>query len=248
MIVKFNCEYIGKDFHGFQKQGQKRTIQLVLEEALSKFFGTQIKVHASGRTDSGVHSKGQVCSFLVDEASFRKDVDLFKLNMAVNAMLPSDVSVKGFQIAEEGFHAQFSAKTKTYLYRVYLSRFRSAIKDGFYYQVFKVVDTDLVKKAAEKLVGQKCFESFTSEPTDSKNFVREIFSFDVEQRDDELWFWVKGSGFMRNMVRIMVGTVLDVAQGNMSFEDFEKAINGFDRKLAGETAPARGLTLWSVDY
>jgi len=232
MVIKFTCEYNGKDFHGFQRQttpslratpsnskgSSLRTVQKVLEEALSKYFGEQIKIVASGRTDTGVHAMGQVCSFV-------KEVkDVYKLCTAINAFLPLDVSVRDFEIMPDGFHAQLSAKAKTYIYKCYVSRHRSALRDGTHLQLYTMPDIN--KMTLKQFVGTRNFKEYTTDKTDSKDFVRTIHSFDIKQIDDEIHLVIKGSGFMRNMVRILCGAVLGM----------------------NKTLPAHGLILDSVEY
>jgi len=220
MVTKFVCEYNGKNFCGFQRQKNLRTVQLVLEEALSKYFGERIKIVGSGRTDTGVHAKGQVCSFI-------KEVkDLYKLNTAINAFLPTDVSVRDFEAMPDDFHAQFSAKAKTYVYKCYVSKFRSALRDDTHLQLYTMPDINKAKAAAKKFVGTMDFKKYTTDKTDSKGFVRTIYSFDINTSGDEIHLVVKGSGFMRNMVRILCGAVL-----------------GLDKTL-----PAHALYLDNVEY
>ena len=228
MIIKFTCEYNGKDFCGFQRQKNLRTVQQVLEDALSKYFGEQVKIAGSGRTDTGVHAKGQTCSFRVGIASSRHAPrnDMYKVCSAINAFLPADVSVRDFEIATDDFHAQFSAKAKTYIYKCYVRPHRSALRDGTHLRLNKLPDMDAVRARAAEFVGTKSFEKYTTDKSDGKGFVRTIFSFDVKVFSDEIWFVVRGDGFLRKMVRILCGAVLGV----------------------GKTLPAHGLTLESVEY
>jgi len=221
MVIKFICEYNGKDFHGFQKQGSLRTVQGLLEDALSKYYGENIRIVASGRTDTGVHARGQVCSFRVEKAG-----DMYKLCAAINAFLPVDVSVRDFEIMPDDFHAQFSAKLKTYIYKCYVSRFRSALRDNTHLQLFTTPDIDKIKAAASKFVGTHNFKEYTTDKVDSKDFIRTIYSFDVKTSGDEIHLVIKGSGFMRNMVRILCGAVLGL----------------------NKTLPAHALYLDSVEY
>ena len=192
MIIRFTCEYNGKDFHGFQRLSKGRSVQAVLEDALG------YKIVGSGRTDAGVHARGQVCSFECESAG-----DLYKLGTKTNAMLPSDVAVRDFEIASDGFHARHSVKSKTYLYRVYVSQTRSPVRDEYYHQVYK----------APALMGTP--------------FTKAGISVRIEQRDDEIWFWVTGKGFKYKEVRAIVGEII------------------YGKK---QTAPAKGLTLMHVEY
>jgi len=230
MVIKFACEYNGKGFHGFQRQKNLRTVQSVLEEALSKYFGECIKVAGSGRTDAGVHARGQVCSFSIENI----DANMFKINTAINAFLPEDVSAQDFEIMNDDFHAQFSAKAKTYIYKCYINQHRSALRTDTHMQIYKLPDIDKMTQAANAFIGTHCFKEFTTDKKDSKDFIRTIHSFNIKQEDDEIWFIVRGSGFMRNMVRILCGRVLDLGNGVKT------------QKM--QTLPAHGLVLESVEY
>jgi len=249
-------------------------VQAVLELALSKYFGTSIKIVASGRTDTGVHARAQVCSFkLPKESKFFEEYEslanspfkkggglceaqdggcfhtaIYRLTTAINAFLPQDASVCDFEIVPDTFHAQFSAKRKTYLYKIYVSPHRSALRDDFYMQIFKQPNVNSMRECAKTLVGRHNFKSFTCEATDSQGFKREIYALDIEEHDDELWFWVTGSGFMRNMVRILIGTLLEVGFSRLSGAEVADLLKNPDRTRAGKTLPAHGLTLYSVDY
>jgi len=222
MVIKFICEYNGKDFHGFQRQKDLRTVQKVLEEALSKYFGEAIKIVASGRTDTGVHARGQVVSFRVT----REISGTHQLCNAINAFLPLDVSVRDFEIRHDDFHAQFSAKAKTYIYKCYISKFRSALRDETHMQLYTAPDIDKMKEVAKKFIGTQNFKEYTTDKTDSKDFIRTIYSFDIKQVGDEVHLIIKGSGFMKKMVRILCGVVLGIIK----------------------TLPAHGLVLDSVEY
>lgn len=234
MVVKFTCEYNGKNFHGFQRQKNLRTVQSILEEALSKFFGELIKIAGSGRTDAGVHARGQVCSFQI-KAINTNPKDIFKLNTAINAFLPSDVSVRGFEIMNDDFHAQFNAKSKTYIYRCYVSQHRSALRMHNYLQLYQMPDIDKMIDAVKTFIGTQSFKEFTTDKKDSKDFIRTIYSFEIKQEpNNELHFVIKGNGFMRNMVRLLCGRVLDVGLGIAAPKP--------------RTLPAHGLLLDSVEY
>jgi len=221
MIVKFKCEYNGKNFNGFQRLPKGRSVQGVLEQAFSKYIGQDVAIHGSGRTDAGVHAVGQVCSFELDHNICGSASDgLYKMLCAVNSFLDADVVVKDIEIAPKGFHARYSAKRKTYLYRVYVGRTRSPVRDDFYHQIYEMPNLNEATDLAKKFLGK---QGMVREGVE-----REVYSFDIEQRGgDEIWFWVCGNGFLRKAVRTMVGEVL-----------YKRAC----------TVPAKGLTLWSVEY
>lgn len=233
MVIKFVCEYNGKDFHGFQRQKNLRTVQSVLEEALSKYFGENIKIIGSGRTDAGVHACGQVCSFQIKHSSIVQK-DMFKITTAINAFLPIDISVREFQPMNDDFHAQFSAKSKTYVYKCYISQHRSPLRANTHMQLYKLPDINKMVAAANAFVGTQKFKEFTTDKTDSKDFIRTIYSFEIKHEADEILFIVQGKGFMRNMVRILCGRVLDIG-----FDITQQKIRNL---------PAHGLVLQSVQY
>lgn len=237
-----------------------RTVQSVLEDAFSKYFKALIKITASGRTDTGVHARGQVCSFILPDTDLLKDSPLsnaekilndsnklYKACAAINAFLPKDVAVRDFE-AKQTFHAQFDAKSKTYIYRCYISPHRSPLRADTHLQLYKKPNIEIMKAAANMLLGTHDFTSFASEQTDKTNFMRTIYCLNIEEQGDEILFTVSGNGFLRNMVRIIVGTLLDVGSGKISLISFRNAIDFKDRKLCGKTAPAHGLTLESVEY
>jgi tRNA pseudouridine38-40 synthase len=276
MIIKFTCEYNGAGFKGFQRQKDLRTVQSVLESALTKYFGEKITVTGSGRTDAGVHALGQVCSFKAPQPPDKKCFsNLFKMTAAINAFLPSDVAVRDFEVMPDGFSAQFSAKSKTYIYKFYVGRHRRPLFDATHLQLYKMPDIERMRAAAKHLVGEHNFKSFVAtdgkaeskkQKSGSKNiesesnnievekgektdYVRTIYSFDILQPDgDIIQFVVRGNGFLRNMLRIMSGIILDVGYHVITPARFREIFEARDRQLAGKTLPAHGLTLCGVEY
>ena len=251
MVYKFTCEYIGTNYCGFQRQKNGRTVQEELETALSRYFGHEIKLVGSGRTDAGVHAKGQVCSCGVEGE--KSAVNLFKLCAAVNSFLPTDISVREFEvdpkvIGAKSFNARAHAKSKIYVYKCYISEFRSSLREQFFHRIYKQPNIETMRIAAAALVGTHDFTSFASADTDKINKVRTISSLDITQSADEITFRVRGDAFLKNMVRIIVGTLLEVGNGKLKTTDIAKILAGRNRNLAGSTAPARGLCLESVEY
>ena len=259
MKFKFKCEYDGTDFHGFQKQKNGISVQQVLEEALSKYFQCNIEIVASGRTDKGVHATGQVCSFdLSDDytprfcARLKNKEDKFKVEIGVNSFLPSSVAIRDFEIAEENFHARFSAMAKTYTYKCSVSPVRSPLRDRFMVQLYKMPDIKVIQALASYLVGTHDFSALSNPNTARENKIRTIKLFEVKLINDEIIFNITGNSFLRNMVRIIVGTLLEIGYSGMNVPDaiayIEKVIVSKDRKMAGKTADAKGLCLVSVVY
>ncbi|MDR0975671.1 MAG: tRNA pseudouridine(38-40) synthase TruA [Christensenellaceae bacterium] len=248
MHIYFRCEYLGTNYAGFQRQQNAKTIQGELENALEKFFGERVAIVGSGRTDAGVHARGQVCSFVCPKVFDKRNEDkfLYKVMSAMNAFLSADISVCDFKTAES-FNARQMAKTKTYIYRVYVGSARSALRDETHHHIYKLENFDDILDCAKLFVGTHDFTSFCTELAD-KTPTRTIYALDITLAGDELIFTVKGNGFLRNMVRIIVGTLLGVSEGKFKRADIEKMFLARDRKTAGETAPAKGLTLDKVEY
>jgi tRNA pseudouridine38-40 synthase len=245
MHIKLVVQYIGTNFFGFQTQGSKRTVQKECETAIGKFFNQNIKVIASGRTDAGVHAAGQVISFLLPQKA-EKNINLYKLCSAVNHFLPKDISVCNPELKEK-FNARSDAKAKTYIYKCYVSKYRNAIKDDFYRRVYEKPDISAMRKGGKYLIGTHDFTAFCAD-AGNKNPNRTIYDFQIREDGDEFWFIVRGNGFLKNMVRIMAGTLLEIGTGKFRPSDIETVLNSKDRKKAGHTAPACGLTLHSVEY
>lgn len=247
MVIKFICEYDGKGFNGFQRQKELRTVQSVLETAISKYIGVNINIVASGRTDTGVHASNQVCSFSIGRdlaGKFAATKLLHKAETAINHFLPADVAIRNLEIAPDDFHARYSAKSKTYIYKCYVSTSRRPLFDDTHLQLYTKPNVALMQEASRVLIGTHDFKSFSSVQTDKTNFVRTIHDLMVIESGEEVLFIIKGNGFLRNMVRIIVGTLLEIE----SVEQMQKILAGKNRKLAGKTAVAKGLILHHVEY
>jgi tRNA pseudouridine38-40 synthase len=254
MVIRFCVEYDGRGFHGFQRQSGKVSVQQVLEGALSQYFGRGITIVGSGRTDAGVHARGQVCSFRIDSFEGLGEKDAYKIAAAVNSFLPDSVAVRDFCVAGDGFHAQIYAKSKTYVYRCYVSPYRSPLRDWNHLQLFKMPDVARMRKAAKMLEGEHDFACFGRAEGNSrlKSTVRTVHEFNVRAGevlpDDEIHFVVRGSGFLHNMVRIMCGVLLDVGYGKIEPEAVAAMLDGKRCDVATKTLTARGLTLECVEY
>jgi len=241
--IKLILECDGTDFSGFQSQPKKRTIQSELEKALKQIFRKSLKISAaSGRTDAGVHAKGQVVNFKVDSK-----IPIANIHRALNTYLPPDLSVEFCENVPATFSARFSAKSKIYEYLVWNRSHRSALRRRTHYHFPYSADVSLIKKAAKLVVGRHNFRSFQAK-ADGRNSVRTIKRFNIIQTDYEIRFLVEGDGFLYNMVRNLVGTLLMVGTGKLSVKQFEEILKAKDRRHIGPTAPAHGLTLLSVKY
>ncbi|CAM3851144.1 tRNA pseudouridine(38-40) synthase TruA [Cytobacillus oceanisediminis] len=245
-MQRFKCivTYDGTHFAGYQVQPNKRTVQGELERALKKLHkGEDIRVTASGRTDAGVHARGQVIHF-----DSPLNIPLEKWEIALNSLLPDDVAVIGAARAAEDFHVRFDAKGKEYRYFVHLSSRRDPFKRHYAYQFPYALNIDSIKKAAAGLVGTHDFTSFCSAKTEVEDKVREIQEIEVVEEGDMLTFRFKGTGFLYNMVRILVGTLLEVGSGERDADSMPAIIEEKNRSAAGKTAPPQGLYLWKVFY
>jgi tRNA pseudouridine38-40 synthase len=236
-------EYEGTRFAGWQRQRRDRTVQQVLEDALERVAGERTSVAGSGRTDAGVHALGQV-------ASFRSRTRLApeRLRSALNAVLPEDVAVLDLQECPSTFHARFSAHRKTYRYEILNSRQRRVHGRTTRHREARNLDHEAMRAAAGHLVGRKDFAAFTCSGSEPESTVRTVERLDVGRRGDLVVVEIVGDGFLYKMVRTIVGTLLEVGRGERPAAEIADLLRGRDRTRAGPSAPARGLTLVSVDY
>ncbi|USK67755.1 tRNA pseudouridine(38-40) synthase TruA [Peribacillus frigoritolerans] len=245
-MPKYKCviAYDGTDFAGYQVQPEKRTIQSEFEAVLAQMHkGTIIKVTASGRTDSGVHAKGQVLHF---ESPLTFPTENWI--KAFSALLPTDIIVLEVDIVPDDFHARFHTTGKEYRYIVARSKLRDPFKRNYAYHYPYPLNVEAMREAISYLIGTHDFTSFCSAKTEVVDKVRTIKEMDFEESDDFLVFRFVGEGFLYNMVRILVGTLLDVGSGKISPHDMSGILDKKDRSFAGKTAPAQGLYLWKVFY
>lgn len=241
--IVLTLSYDGTDFCGWQVQPEKRTVQGTLERALSGLTGETVSVTGSGRTDSGVHAAAQVAHF-----DTRSAIPPERFAPALNAVLPADVSVLSSREGEEGFHARFSAKEKTYRYAAYLSPVELPLKNRYAVRIDPRTDVSRMAEAAEYLVGTHDFSCFLASNSSVKNTVRTVYESRVFRRGEDVFFVIRGNGFLYNMVRIAAGTLLRVGEGKIPPEAVKEVLEKKDRSLAGITMPPQGLTLLSVEY
>lgn len=243
---KLTIAYDGAQFHGFQSQPQMRTVQGVIEKALLKMTkGKPVEVIGSGRTDAGVHAYGQVISF-----EYPGNMAADNMLKAVNSLMPLDIIVKQAEIVSESFHARFGVTRKTYSYRVDCGHYTDPFKrfyTGHYPYPFQV---EKIKTAINDLIGEHDFTSFAASGGVIKNKVRTIYQASVEynESNNELIFEFTGNGFLYNMVRILVATLLEIGNGRRDEHDLLRLFEVKDRQEARGTAPASGLYLKEVFY
>lgn len=237
--------YCGARYGGWQRQNNSITVQQLLEEAAEDLFGAKTSVVASGRTDSGVHARSQICHMDVDTA-----IPARKIAAALNMRLPQDISVLRSAEAPQDFDANRSAKKKTYCYRVYVSEFRRPLLDGFAVQT-SPFDFEKLKEALSIFVGQHDFAAYSKSGSTAKTTVRTVYSAEASQTDAGcplIGIYVTGGGFLYNMVRTIAGTAIDCARGLIAKERISQSLSSPDRALVGKTMPAKGLTLEGVNY
>lgn len=243
MRYKITVSYLGANYCGWQNQKNGISVQEVLEKAFEKLFQKKTTLHASGRTDAGVHAEGQVAHF-----DMQTSIPPDKIPYAINTFLPDDIRVLSCEVADENFHARFSAKRKTYEYRMYLSPHINPLKNITAEQVIGELDLDAMRKAAKFIEGThdfKCFEASGSKIIDT---CRTVYAVEISDDQNDIVISVTGNGFLYNMVRIIAGTLVDVGRGKIAPEDILDIISKKDRTLAGKTLPAKGLCLKAVDY
>ncbi|MDR0880875.1 MAG: tRNA pseudouridine(38-40) synthase TruA [Clostridioides sp.] len=240
--IKLTVQYNGKNYPGWQSQPGTLGIEGEIERAYFTLFSEKIKIHGSGRTDSGVHALGQVCNFHTE-----RDLDPVRLPKALNCKLPKDVSVVDAEEVAPDFHSRYHAKGKCYRYLMYNSLYRNPVMSGISYQVKFNLDFEKMRSEMEKLKGRHDFSTFMSAKSSVKTTTREIYDIRLEQRENIIVLEIEGSGFLYNMVRIIVGTLVDIGRGRIT-DSMEEIIASKDRGKAGHTAPAWGLYLKEVYY
>jgi len=238
-------EYDGTNYCGFQLQPKGiPTIQGQIEKALYAVLGRQISISYSGRTDAGVHALWQVISFRT-----QRKIDLYRYKWSLNCVLPDDIAVKEISKAEDDFDARKSAKKRQYCYYVVNHNVQSVFLKKYSILITQKLDLEAMKKAASLFVGLKDFKAFCNQSNYTGSTVSRVYSFDIEKTDQNLFiFKITASSFLYNMVRIIVGSVLELGRGSRSLESIEKALEVKDRKMAGKAAPAKGLFLTGVFY
>ncbi|QED45976.1 tRNA pseudouridine(38-40) synthase TruA [Cytobacillus dafuensis] len=242
--LKCVVAYDGTLFAGYQVQPKKRTVQGEIETALKKLHkGADVKIIASGRTDAGVHAKGQVIHF-----DSELQIPLSKWDIALNSLLPDDIVIVKTEEAEQDFHARFDAKGKEYRYFLHRSPKRDPFSRHYAFQYPYSLNISAMKEAIVHLLGTHDFTSFCSAKTEVEDKVREIKEIELIEDNGELVFRFVGNGFLYNMVRILVGTLLEVGVGDRDPESILDILDKKDRSYAGKTAPGHGLYLWNVFY
>jgi tRNA pseudouridine38-40 synthase len=241
---KMTVEYDGADYCGWQRQDNGISIQQKLEEAIKLITGQDVCVIGSGRTDAGVHAMNQVGSF---KCSTKLPVN--KIFLGMNSVLPPDIVVKEIEEVADDFNALRDAKSKVYIYKIFNRRLRPALGRNYFWHVRFPLDIAKMKKAAKYLVGTHDYSCFCATGTDVKSRVRTIVGIEFKTDDEGLIeIKVESHGFLKYMVRNIIGTLVDVGRGKMKPEEMTAIIESKNRNIAGATAPACGLFLKEVKY
>lgn len=252
--IKIMIEYDGSKYSGWQRLGKtavdavsksikKSSIQSVLEYNLSRLLDEDIKLIGSGRTDASVHALGQVANFY----SYTK-LPLKELLIGINRLLPEDIAVLDIEEVDLNFHSRYSAKAKTYEYRIYMGETQSVFLRKYTYHEQNELNIVNMKKAASYLVGTHDFKSFSTERKDGKSTVRTINDIYFHINGSVLTIGITGNGFLYNMVRIIIGTLMEIGEGNRGADDMLDILKSKDRQKAGFTVSGHGLFLYRVWY
>lgn len=241
--IRLTIAYDGTDFHGYARQAGLRTVQGTLEDVLSHVTGHDVVIHGSGRTDAGVHARGQVVHWTQEVGPPAE-----RYPYLLRRSLPKDIVAVDAREVPDDFHARFSAIRKTYRYSIQQARTEDIFTKRFAWHIPQPLDLGRMRLASESLLGTHDFTSFCAASTPVEDKVRTVERMEWVERDSYLDCYVTGSGFLQHMVRIITGTLVDIGLGRLSESDVPEILQARDRRLAGQTAPPHGLALWQVDY
>ena len=236
-------QYDGTNFVGWQIQPNGRSVQEEIEKVLSMILNTPTKIYGSGRTDAGVHALAQTFHFDTD----KEDLDLGRLRYSLNSVLPLDIHIISLEVVDDNFHARYDVASKTYLYSLSLGEY-DVFSRRYSTQLPRNLDVEAIKKAVNLFIGTHDFKNFTSKETDKNNFVRTIFEFTVDLVEYTMVFRITGSGFMKYMVRMIIGTLIEVGLHKLNEEDIECLLDSKIRSISPYKAPPEGLFLLNVKY
>lgn len=241
--IKLIIEYDGKEYSGWQKQNNSKTIQETIEKAINKATGEKVELIGSSRTDAGVHARGMVANFNTDST-----IPPEKFREAVNRNLPDDIAIIKSEEVSAEFHSRYCSKGKTYSYTI-INRYEEVVigKD-YVYQVKGKLDIESMVKACVYFVGKHDFAAFKSNGSSVKTSTRTIFELNLTNNNDEIKIYISADGFLYNMVRIIVGTLIKVGKGKIKVEDIKNIIDSKDRSKSGPCVKANGLVLEKVFY
>ncbi len=244
--VKLVIAYNGAAYHGWQRQADGlATVQQAVEDAATRVMGHRVTVHGAGRTDAGVHADGQTANFHTPNMA----IPLAGMRRAINSKLPGDIAIRSASLAADDFHASRSAAGKTYRYRIHVAPASPvSLYRQVYHYPFHAMDLGVMRDAAQRLIGTHDFLGFATSSDQRDNTVRTILRCEAAEWGDEIHITVQGDGFLYNMVRNIVGTLIEIARGHFPPERINLILSSRDRADAGPTAPPDGLSLVCVHY
>lgn len=241
--IRITVEYDGTNYGGWQRQKNAATVQGEIEDAVFRITGEKTALHGSGRTDAGVHAIGQTANFRT-ESGFSAE----KFRKALNSLLPDDITVTSAEEADAGFHSRASAKKKTYFYRILNRPSPSALNRKTSWFIPRNLDADSMNAACAFLVGRRDFSVFAHADAGVKTAVRTVFRAEAARDGDFIVFTIEADGFLKRMVRLIVGTLVRVGAGKLGVRDFGKILESGEKTPDVTAAPARGLFLKNVEY
>ena len=243
--IRLEIEYAGTRYCGWQSQPntKKKSIQYILESVLFKILGEKVKLVVSGRTDAGVHALAQVANFHTSS-----NIPLDKLKLGLNSLLPRDIKVSQLTLAPLNFHSRFSSKSKHYRYTILNRGYSSPLREKRVFFYPHKLNLNLMRQESKALLGRHNFTSFQASLGRDKNPVKKVKSLVISRRGDSVYIDIIADGFLYNMVRNIVGTLIKAGRGQIKSGGLKYILHGKDRRLAGQTAPACGLCLVRVEY
>lgn len=241
--IKLTIEYDGTGYFGWQKQKDKKTIQETIERILEKILQEKIKLVGSGRTDSGVHAKGQIANFKTNSKLKIKNIQA-----ALNSLLPKDICIVRIEEVPLNFHSQYDVKSKIYRYTVLNSFHRLPLSERHSYFFPCRLDVRSIQREAKLFLGEHNFRSFQNSDKKEKNSVRKIKNLKIKKERDFIYFDIEANGFLKGMARNIVGSLLEIGRGRFKEGVLKKILDQKDRRKAGPSVPAKGLCLLRVNY
>ena len=241
--IKLTIEYDGTNYCGWQRQARLKSIQAVIEQSLNKLLQQKIKLIGSGRTDAGVHAKGQAANFQAETG-----LGLENIRNGLNALLPEDIAVREIEEVSPGFNSRYDAKSKVYRYTILRQETRSPFFRNHFLFIPYGLNIEMMKKAAGYLEGRHNFRSFQTQNKENPQAERTIKKLKISARENFIYIDIEADGFLHNMVRRIIGVLLAVGRGKLKPVQVKKILAAKDPRLGGPTVPARGLCLMRVKY